>query len=196
MTLEKSKKTLVLGNGQSRQNLKIENNYTIFGCNAVHRDIQVDYLICCDKRMVKEAIATKSFPIYTRRRWYKDFLNNEVYPLPDLPYEGSLREDDPFHWGSGPYAVLMAALYGQDVTLVGFDLYGIDKKVNNIYKDTVNYAPRDRSAVDPRYWIYQIGKVFQYFPHINFIVLNNDGWELPIQWKLNNVLLDKLPQRL
>jgi len=186
----------VLGNGQSRKHLKIVNDYTIFGCNAIHRDLKVDYLICCDKRMVKEAMSCNSFPIYTRARWYKDFQHKDVLPFPDLPYKGKLREDDPFHWGSGPYAVLIAAMYGQDVIMAGFDLYSEDKKVNNIYKNTANYATSDKHAIDPRYWIHQIAMVFQYFPHINFTVLNNDGWTLPNSWYFDNVLLDKLPEIL
>lgn len=187
---------MVLGNGQSRAQTKIINDYVIFGCNAVHRDIPVDYLICCDKRMVKEAIFCNSLPVYTRSKWYNDFQNQDVHSLPDLPYEGDAREDDPFHWGSGPYAVLMGAMHGQDVIMAGFDLYSEDKKINNIYKDTPNYSTKDKSAIDPRYWIYQIGKVFQYFPHISFTVLNKSQWELPKQWALDNVFLDKLPDRL
>lgn len=186
----------MIGNGQSRKNLVIKSKFTTFGCNAIHRDFSVDHLICCDKRMVREAMSSGSFPIYTRKRWYKDFNHNQVLPFPELPYRGNAREDDPFHWGSGPYAVLMGAMHSNDVTLVGFDLYSKDKKVNNIYKDTVNYLSSDKHAIDPRYWIYQISKIFQYFPDVKFTLLNNTEWELPKSWHFDNVILDKLPNRI
>ena len=40
---------LVIGNGESRKALKIEElNLPTVGCNAIFRDIKVDHLVCCD----------------------------------------------------------------------------------------------------------------------------------------------------
>ena len=48
---------LVIGNGESRTELDIESfNLPTVGCNAVFRDLKVDHLVCCDRRMVREAI--------------------------------------------------------------------------------------------------------------------------------------------
>ena len=44
--------------------------------------------------------------------------------------------DEPFHWGSGPYAVLLATFLSKYIKLIGFDLYGIDGKLNNVYENT------------------------------------------------------------
>ena len=92
---------LVLGNGTSRAKLDL-NRYTDtkIGCNAIFRDFHVDYLVCCDKKMVKQAIGANKKPIYTRQRWIPDFPKQDVIALPDLPYEGNKREDDPFIKGS------------------------------------------------------------------------------------------------
>jgi hypothetical protein len=170
---------LVIGNGESRKDIDIDLlNYTKIGCNAIYRDFKVDHLVCVDKPMLKEAVDSDynvNSKIYTRK-----------------PYVGSERPDDPVHWGSGPYAVLLAAkLTTDDIHLLGFDLYSTDNKVNNIYKDTVNYSLAHNSAVDPRYWIYQIGKVFECFPNTNFIIHNNN-FELPKAWKKTNAMVDNV----
>ena len=55
-----SQAAVVIGNGESRGSLdlaNLKNTVTLIGCNAIHRDIVVDHLVCCDQRMVKEAEA-------------------------------------------------------------------------------------------------------------------------------------------
>ena len=71
---------VVIGNGESRSsvNLKnLKNTVTLIGCNAIHRDLDVDHLVCCDHRMVQEVISRKKskriLNIYTRERYYRDF---------------------------------------------------------------------------------------------------------------------------
>jgi hypothetical protein len=77
------------------------------------------------------------------------------------------------------------------VHLIGFDLHSTTDTVNNVYKDTSNYDSSDKRAIDPRYWIHQIGMVFKYYTKINFIV-HHDNFELPDSWKLLNVSVDSL----
>ena len=190
---------IVIGNGESRKCIDINKlkDYKI-GCNAILRDYSVDYLVCVDRRMVQEAVDRKtneySF-VYTREEWHKNFKSHKrLRIVPDLPYAGSERWDEPFNWGSGPYAVLLAAKIEkeQNVKLLGFDLYSKTNNVNNIYKSTPNYDASDKKAVDPRYWIHQIGKVFEYFPKIEFTIYQDDGWQLPRAWKHTNVKVDKI----
>jgi hypothetical protein len=189
---------LVIGNGESRASVNINKlNYTKIGCNAILRDFKVDSLVCVDKRMLVEAVNSsyhKTAKVYTRKNLFVQHrLEKNIRMVPNLPYVGSERPDDPIHWGAGPYAVLLAAkLTTDDIHLLGFDLYGVDNKVNNIYKDTTNYALAHKSAVDPRYWIYQIGKVFECFPDTRFVVHQLDNWVLPKEWKQSNVSLDNL----
>lgn len=191
-------KIAVLGNGESRKFLNIESlkaDYTIIGCNAVHRDYPVDHLICCDRRMVKEATENPNIKetfIYVREEHYHYFRkvkkNKKIHLLPTLPYVGDRRADIPTHWGSGPYAILIACLMSpQEIHIFGFDLYGNGDFVNNIYKGSVNYKSTNESAVDPSYWIYQISKLMILYPKIHFFVYNNEDWNIPIQWKQNNV---------
>jgi hypothetical protein len=130
--------------------------------------------------------------IYVRDHWYQYFRkikkNKNVNLLPEVPTKGGLRKDEAEHWGSGPYAVLLAAVLDHEqIDLFGFDLYPIDRAVNNIYKGTVNYAREGSQAVDPSYWIYQIGSIFTYYPNIKFVIRNRQGWIMPEEWQKNNV---------
>ena len=185
---------LVIGNGESRAGIDINAIDDLkIGCNAILRDFKVDHLICVDRRMVTEAVekgANEHAIVYTREDWVKKYKN--VKTVPALPYTGKNRWDEPFQWGSGPYAVLLGAKLSQDVSLLGFDLHSNTNNVNNIYKGTSNYDAKDKRAVDPRYWIHQIGKVFEIYRKRNFTIYQTDDWQLPKAWKYPNVMLDKI----
>lgn len=193
-----SNKAVVIGNGESRLSVDLENykeHYTLIGCNAIHRDLIVDHLICCDRRMAEEAtnnINTKDTKIYVRESWHHYFRkikkNKNVLLLPNLPYVGESKKDQPDHWGSGGYAILLAANLGfKDVELIGFDLYPKDETVNNVYKDTSNYAKAGSQAVDYSFWVYQISQIFKHYPNTTFIIRNNRYWNFPNDWKKDNV---------
>jgi hypothetical protein len=181
---------LAIGNGESRSQLDLKLFLPLFtsvGCNAIARDHVVDHLICVDRRMVKEALETSIQKIYTRFLWLNNFSSQKVQSVPELPYQGDQRADEPFHWGSGPYAILLAAtLAEKEVWMIGFDLYDTDKKVNNVYKGTDNYLKSDARSVDPSYWIHQTAKVFECFPNIKFKIFNNENWIVPEKWKKSN----------
>ena len=189
---------LVIGNGESRRDIDLNSlQYTKIGCNAILRDIKVDHLVCVDKPMLREAVNARyhnDAKIYTRRNLFVQHrLEKNIRMVPELPYVGSERPDDPVHWGAGPYAVLLAAkLTTDDIHLLGFDLYSADNKVNNIYKDTANYSLAHKNAVDPRYWIYQIGKIFEYFPNTQFFIHQEDNWQIPKEWNYSNIVVDNL----
>ena len=189
---------LLLGNGESRQGIDINliNMYKV-GCNAIYRDFYVDELVCVDRRMVIEACENGyTNTVYTRPNWAKHFKSKypNVTEVPKLPYEGTQRHDDPFHWGSGPYAVLLGAKLsvGKIIKLIGFDLYSKDSKVNNIYKDTKNYAAADSRSVDPKYWIQQIARIFSIYKSRQFKIYQSADWQVPESWKQPNVEVDKI----
>jgi hypothetical protein len=198
MVSEESNKALVIGNGESRKHINIElyrNTHTLIGCNALHRDTVVDHLICCDRRMAEESTNnpnTSNTQIYVRPSWFHYFRkiqkNKNVNLLPELPYVGETKKDQPDHWGSGGYAMLLAASLGfKEIEIVGFDLYPKGDTVNNIYKGTVNYSKEDAKAVDYSYWVYQIAQIFKYYPDTTFIIRNNQHWFLPEDWQKSNV---------
>jgi len=186
---------LVIGNGESRSSIDISLlNTTKIGCNAIFRDNVVEHIICVDKRMCDEALKSNANDysyIYTRPENYI-LHTKKLREVPQLPYVGMDRPDIPKHWGSGPYAVLLSATKSNEVNLLGFDLYSKTKNVNNIYKGTSNYIAAEKSAVDPRYWIYQIAKVFEYFPKNTFTIYQLEDWQCPKAWKFPNVKVDNI----
>jgi hypothetical protein len=183
---------LIIGNGESRKDLDIDSIDDIkIGCNAIFRDFRVTFLSCCDRRMVQEAVESKvnnHTTVYTRTDWIRYFKNeNNIKTYPDLPYtERIIRPDEPFQWGSGPYAVLLGAMFNNSTNrLIGFDCWGSgDGKrfINNVYKGTKNYHVENYRATGPSYWIHQIGKVIECFPNQKFIFYNNADWEMPKEW--------------
>lgn len=189
---------LVIGNGESRRGINLNNfkeNFTIIGCNAVHRELAVDHLICCDRRMVEESVKsnnTVNTKIYVRQEWHRYFRkiqkDKRINLVPDIPYSILNKQDEPINWGSGPYAVLLAAALGaKHISLVGFDLYGVNNKLNNLYKGTSNYSDKNSKPIDPSYWIHQIAKVFTTFPKTEFYVYNKPNWNFPKRWDKPNV---------
>ena len=174
---------LVIGNGESRKDIDINKYGSIKGgFNAIFRDFYVNHLICCDRRMVTEAQQERNYgAIYTRPDWRDEFKLCGL--VPQLPYKGDTRPDDPWHWGSGPYAVLLGTSIANrfssgntEISMIGFDLYSETKTVNNIYKGTENYEDTESRPIDPSYWIYQIDKVFENFPDTTFYYYNNKPW--------------------
>ena len=181
----------IIGNGESRLGFDLtplKNFSTVVGCNAQFRDYNFDYFVCADRHMCQEAVNTvgKNTVIYTRDKWYKQFaMWPNVKKLPDLPYEGTKRQDEAFHWGTGPFAgVVAGAFKPKAIFMIGFDLYPLPeadkKKDNNIYRDTKGYTYIKR-PVDPSYWIYQFAKLFEHID-CRWIVVNREDWKMPEEW--------------
>ena len=196
---------LVIGNGESRKHIDVAQyirDYDTIGCNAIHRDAAVNDIVCCDRRMVEEAVTstnTLNTNIHVRPDWFKYFRkvrkDKRIFQVPELPYKGSEKQDNPIHWGSGPYAVLLGAtMHHDNVMLIGFDLYPKNQSVNNIYKGTKNYAMPDAKPVDHKFWQYQIKQVFLNFPEKDFIIWNEPDWKMPLDWRLKNVSFESLFQ--
>ena len=178
-----------IGNGESRRGLDLEqfkHHGKIYGSNALHRDIMCDELVCCDKRMVQEALYNNyEGTIYTRPEWYADFANPQVKRLPGFRWSQQHKWTQHFHWGSGLHAVHVACKQQANICImIGHDFYSADGKHNNIYKDTPNYWDSDHHAIDHSYWILQFGILFAEFPKTTFLFCqpNIDDWKIPNAW--------------
>ena len=179
----------IVGNGESRFGFDLtplKQFSTVIGCNAQFRDYVFESFVCCDRHMCQEAVNTvgKNTAIYTRKDWSSQFaMWPNVKSLPDLPYQGAKRQDEPFHWGTGPYAGVVALTFRPKVVfMIGFDLHPVEKDVvNNIYKETKGYAYIKR-PVDPSYWIYQFAKLFE-LGETRWIIVNKEGWTKPKEWE-------------
>lgn len=187
----------IIGNGESRQGFDLtplKKISTVIGCNAQFRDYNFESFVCCDKHMCQEAANTvgKNTVIYTRKNWANQFaMWPNVKTLPELPYEGDERQDDTWHWGTGPHAGNLALTFKPKVIfMIGFDLYPVKKNtVNNVYKDTTGYTYIKR-PVDPSYWIHQFNKLFE-LDDTRWIIVNNKEWKMPDEWnKHKNVFFE------
>ena len=178
----------IIGNGESRRGFDIsplKDFSTVVGCNALYRDYMLEYVVCCDKHMCQEAANTvsKNTTIFTRERWFRQFqFWPNIKKLPELPYEGDKRQDDPFHWGTGPFAGVVGLTFKpKAIFMLGFDLYDKEKKINNMYTGTHGYTYIKR-PVDPSYWIYQCHKLMELSPDTRWIVVNEENWKMPKEW--------------
>ena len=179
-----------IGNGESRQGYNVDNlaQYgKVYAANAFHRDFTPHYLICCDQRMVDEALLNKNYfgPIFTRKKWISRYSSPRVKALPDFSWKEDQKWQQSFHWGSGLHGVHLACKQKSKVIVcVGHDLYGIKGKHNNIYKSTNNYLNETEPAVDPSFWIKQFLLLFQKFPDIQLYMCqtNASTWFIPENW--------------
>jgi hypothetical protein len=173
--------SFVLGNGTSRAGLNLtalQHHGKIYGCNALYRDFEPDYLIAVDPKMIFEIQSNgfqRSHSVWTNQsasHYYDDGFN---YFTPKLP------------WSSGPCALHLATTHNPtEIYIIGFDFTGVDNKFNNIYADTFNYKS---SSEIPTYWgnwEKQTEFVIKSNPSIKFYRVVNDESYIP-SWNPTNL---------
>lgn len=193
-----------IGNGESRAGFNLEKLKSfgeLYGSNAVFRDVEVDHLICCDRRMAMETVQ-KHYKglVYTRKDWYSFFPYDNFRELPELPWEENEKHTQSFHMGSGLHSVNVALQNNPNIIiLVGHDFWGTGAKHNNLYKGTENYADKIAPAIDPSFWIKQFVMFFQIYKTTQFVFCqpNLSSWQKPIGWEsLTNVQYEDLGRLL
>ena len=153
----------VLGNGTSRSKLnlnEIKIRGTVYGCNALYREFEPDYLVAVDTKMVNEIIATG---------WHKD---HQVWTNPNkgITAKSHVNFFSPHKgWSSGPTALWMASQQGfSEIYIFGFDYQGVEGKFNNVYANTHNYKKSSDAATYFGNWLSQTEKVIKEFRHVKF----------------------------
>jgi hypothetical protein len=175
-----NKIAFVLGNGTSRKSINLEDlkgKGTIYGCNALYREFDPDYLVAVDVKMILElnkAGYQHKVPVWTNpNKAYHKFNGFNYFN----PSKG---------WSSGPTALWMASHHAnEEFYILGFDYKGLDegKKVNNIYADTQNYKKSSDKATYYGNWLKQTCITCQKFPKKRYIrVLGNDPF-IPKEFK-------------
>jgi hypothetical protein len=166
----------VLGNGRSRLNADLtvlKQNGTVFGCNALYREFDPDFLIAVDVKMVNEIISAgyhKTHSVWTNPNKGVSTKNNVNF---FTPHKG---------WSSGPTALWMAAQKGfKKIYILGFDYQGVNSKFNNVYADTFNYKKSTDSATFHGNWLSQTDRVIKEHRSIKFYRVIEDGGYLPPQ---------------
>lgn len=180
------KKSFVIGNGLSRKSIdleKLKGKGFIYGCNALYRDFNPDYLIAVDTKMILElnkAGYQHKVPVWTNPN--KSFNK----------FNGFNFFNPPKGWSSGPTALHMASEHGADeIYILGFDYVGTGDNntlVNNVYSDSFNYKKsRDRATYYGN-WLKQTMTVCQKFPKKRYIRVTGDNLFVPKEFsRLSNL---------
>ena len=173
----------MLGNGTSRKSIdlnQLKENGTVYGCNALYREFNPDYLVAVDTKMVLEinkAGYQHSHSVWTNSNRAFHQLNGFNFFQPSKG------------WSSGPTALWMASNHDTtDIYILGFDYQGIEDKVNNIYANTPNYKKSTDKATYHGNWLKQTYITCQTFSKKRYIRVLGDNVFIPKELKkLNNL---------
>ena len=173
---QRNKIAFVLGNGTSRSNLNLPvlRDYgTIFGCNAIYREFDPDFLIAVDVKMINEIIASG----YHRQHSVWTNPNKGVNTKKGVnffsPHKG---------WSSGPTALWFACQQQfREIYIFGFDYKGHNGKFNNVYADTYNYKKSTDTATYHGNWLNQTEKAIKEYRSIQFTRVIEQGSFIPEQ---------------
>ena len=129
-----------------------------YGCNALYRDYEPDYLITIDQHMYKEIIeseyADKNI-VYTHRQNIKRH-GDQGHLIPANPSQGA-----------GTTAMHIAIHDGhKNLYCLGFDCAHSGQN-NNVYKDTSGYRSSN-TQVDQSIWAEQIYTLMTNNKHVKF----------------------------
>ena len=99
------------------------------------------------------------------------FANHPVIP------KGNVR----MGFSSGPQSIQMACLLDMptDVYIIGHDFFSKTEHVNNVYKDSLNYAPAGNDPTPGGNWMEHIKILFYDFPKVKFWHVNPLGFIAP-----------------
>lgn len=142
---------------------------TIYGCNALYREFEPDFLIAVDVKMVNEIVNAgyqRTHSVWTNPN--KGIVNKQGLNFFN-PHKG---------WSSGPTALHFAASNGhKEIYFFGFDYQGTDGKFNNVYADTFNYKKSTDTATYFGNWLSQTERIIREFKQVNFYrVINNTSF--------------------
>jgi hypothetical protein len=171
-----NKIAFVLGNGISRRSInphQLKKIGSVYGCNALYREFEPDFLIAVDTKMILEI--NKSGYQKTHEVWTNP---NKAYAR----FKGFNYFNPSKGWSSGPTALWLASQHqNQTIYILGFDYMGVDdgKYFNNLYADTQNYKKSKDSATFFGNWMRQTASVLQSNSQKRYIRVIDDKGYIP-----------------
>jgi hypothetical protein len=182
-----SDSAVVFGNGLSRQHFKLEwikrhrgghlNKHKLhsYGCNAMFRDYEPDFLVVTGEGMAQEIVDSAYMDkhiVYAQSR----FLSKYPGKFHLMPY--GIKAN------SGSMATYLSAFDGfKKVYLVGFDTHDTEGLNNNMYAGTDNYDDKKVEIHDDK-WSNQMYHIFRQFHDVQFYrVMPGKNPVTPIAWK-------------
>ena len=158
----------IIGNGASRKDLNLEKLRdvgTIFGCNALYRDFEPDYLVAIDDKMIeeiKESYGNLSRCIFPHEN--DRYEPPEVYGLTGGPTPRS---------NAGMVAMRYAIAMGfNELVCFGFDFLVVDDEIatSNLYDGTNAYEMETRAVLsDTRNRMRFLAWLIESNPDVNFV---------------------------
>lgn len=175
MPPDSRKTAVIIGNGTSRKPIDLESLKSIgttYGCNAIYREFEPDYLIAVDAKMILEF--NKNRVQHTLNVWTNP---NKAY----TQYTGFNFFNPSKGWSSGPTALWKASEDKHDlIYIIGFDYQGIGANkdlVNNVYAGTPNYKKINDKATYFGNWLKQTTTVIKTNPNIQYVrVIDSRGF--------------------
>lgn len=157
----------MIGNGISRKDIdlsKLKAVGTLYGCNALYRELSPDHLISVDTKMIKEIVSANYH--LTNNVWtnYNSYTST---------IEGLQLLNPGLGWSSGPTALHIASIENpKTIYILGFDYQGTGENknyFNNIYADTENYKKSTDTAIYHGNWAKQTAIVIRKNPKIKYV---------------------------
>jgi hypothetical protein len=146
----------------------------LYGCNAIYRDCDPDYIVSVDPKMVLELTdkaVHRRIPVWTN-------LNTKIKNIAGLNFFDPAKG-----WSSGPTALWLASTHGYEtVYILGFDYVGINDKLNNVYSDTPNYRRSVEPATFHGNWQRQTESVIKEFTKTKYVRVIEPG-AIEFGWK-------------
>ena len=188
----------IIGNGPSRQKLDIEalkGLGTVYGCNAIYRDLAPHFLCAVDKKMIYEIIKSK---YYENNYCYFKQLSSTPAAIADHPNVKLVAERMSHPPNSGVLALWAAINAKQhEIYLLGFDLSNPNNKqfVENVYAGTENYSntgkqgPKVHKGVTQQIsaWTMRNSKFAKFYRVIdeNCSIPIQEGWSEPHMFNID-----------
>ena len=200
-----SNTAFVLGNGESRKGIKIEDlkqHGKVYACNAVYRTENPDWLIAVDPKMLLE-IAETDYVVHNKV--YSNF-NSAQYNRNKRILDHVTWSRPSLGWSSGPTALRLALEHKfKTIYLLGFDYKGLPDsksnsrvKFNNVFKDTRNYKKGRDDATFFGNWMNQTKRCLNDYKDVDFTRVIPEGWFKPkdLEWNnLKHITIDDFIQK-
>ena len=173
----------MLGNGTSRASIDLHQLKTkgaIYGCNALYREFEPDYLVAVDTKMILEI--NKAGYQHSHNVWTNP--NRAFHQMHGFNFFNPSKG-----WSSGPTALWLASTHdNDDIYILGFDYTGIDDKINNVYADTPNYKKSHERATYHGNWLKQTCITCEKFSKKKYIRVLGENVFIPKEFsKIKNL---------
>ena len=166
-----SNRAIIIGNGINRLDFDLNNlkkpsgllgSLTVqtYGCNALYRDFEPDFLIAVGNNGIVEEIAGTKYP-------ETHIVYSSAVHLLNHPGKFYLTPYDPYADAGTTAAYIAAFDEHKKIYLLGFDGHETDWN-NNVYAGTHGYDAKD-VTIDQTKWINNLRQLFDVYDEVDWV---------------------------